>query len=83
MKERRRKKGGGGTKKKSAGCIGACLCTRVYIYIYMLIALYSAIIRSRENSLRLRVILHESLTFYRAFLNIHSNGVLTALTLID
>ena len=41
--------------------------------------LYSAILRSRADSLRSRVILHEWLAFYSAFLNIHRSGVLTAL----
>ena len=41
--------------------------------------LYSAILRSRADSLHLHVILHEWLAFYSAFLNIHWSGVLTAL----
>ena len=41
--------------------------------------LYSAILRSRADSLRSHVILHEWLAFYSAFLNIHRSGVLTAL----
>ena len=41
--------------------------------------LYSAIIRSRADSLRSHVILHEWLAFYSAFINIHRSGVLTAL----
>ena len=41
--------------------------------------LYSAILCSRANSLRLHVILHEWIAFYSAFLNIHRSGVLTAL----
>ena len=44
--------------------------------------LYSAILRSRADSLRSRVILHQWLAFYSAFLNIHWSGVLTALTLL-
>jgi len=40
----------------------------------------SAVLRSRADSLRSHVILHEWLTFYSAFLNIHRSGVLTALT---
>ena len=40
---------------------------------------YSAILRSRADSLRSHVILHEWLAFYSAFLNIHRSGVLTAL----
>ena len=40
----------------------------------------SDILRSRAHSLGLRVILHEWLAFYSAFLNIHRSGVLTALT---
>ena len=39
----------------------------------------SAILRSRADSLRSHVILHERLAFYSAFLNIHRSGVLTAL----
>ena len=42
--------------------------------------LYCAILRSRADSLLSRVILHEWITFYSAFLNIHRSGVLTALT---
>ena len=41
--------------------------------------LYSAILRSRTDSLRSHVILHEWITFYSAFLNIYRSGVLTAL----
>ena len=41
--------------------------------------LYSAILRSQADSLRSHVILHEWITFYSAFLNIHQSGVLTAL----
>ena len=40
---------------------------------------YSAILRSRADSLRSHVILHEWIAFYSAFLNIHWSGVLTAL----
>ena len=42
--------------------------------------LYSAMLRSRADSLRSHVILQEWLVFYSAFLNIHRSGVLTALT---
>ena len=41
--------------------------------------LYSAILRSRTDSLRSHVILHEWIAFYSAFLNIHRSGVLIAL----
>ena len=41
--------------------------------------LYSAILRSRADSLRSHVILHEWIAFFSAFLNIHWNGALTAL----
>ena len=41
--------------------------------------LYSAILRSRADSLRSHVILHEWIAFYSAFFNIHWSGVLTAL----
>ena len=41
--------------------------------------LYSAIPRSRADSLRSHVILREWLAFYSAFFNIHRSGVLTAL----
>jgi len=41
--------------------------------------LYSAVLRSRADSLRSHVILHEWLAFYSSFLNIHRSGVLTAL----
>ena len=42
--------------------------------------LYSAILRSRADILRSRVILHDSVACYSAFLNIHRSSVLTALT---
>ena len=42
---------------------------------------YSAILRSRADSLRSYVSLYEWLAFYGALLNIHRSGVLTALTL--
>ena len=42
--------------------------------------LYSTILRSRADSLRLHVVWHEWLAFYSAFLNIHWSGVLRALT---
>ena len=45
--------------------------------------LYSAILRSRADSLRSHVILHEWLAFYSAFLNIHRSGVLTALASLE
>ena len=41
--------------------------------------LYSAILRSRADSLCSHVILHEWLAFYSVLLNIHWSGVLTAL----
>ena len=41
--------------------------------------LYSAILRSRADSLLSHVILHEWLAFYSTFLNYHQSGVLTAL----
>ena len=44
--------------------------------------LYSAILRSRTDSLRSHVILHEWLAFHSAFLNIHRSDVLTALALL-
>ena len=40
---------------------------------------YSAVLRSRADSLRSRVILHERLAFHSAFLNVHRRGVLTYL----
>ena len=40
---------------------------------------YSAVLRSRADSLRSHVILHEWIAFYSAFMNIHRSGVLTAL----
>ena len=46
------------------------------------VSLSSAILRSRADSLRSHVILHERLAFYSAFLNIHRSdvGLLTALS---
>ena len=44
--------------------------------------LYSAILRSRADALRSRVILREWLAFYSAFLDIHRSGALTALSLL-
>ena len=41
--------------------------------------LYRAILRSRADSLRSHVILHEWIGFYSAFFTIHRSGVLTAL----
>ena len=41
--------------------------------------LYSAILRSRADSLRSHVILHAWLAFHSTFLNIHRSGVLTVL----
>ena len=48
-------------------------------YYYYLSLLYSAILRSRADSLRSHVILHEWIAFYSAFLNIHRSGILKAL----
>ena len=48
-------------------------------YYYYWSLLYSAILSSRADSLRSHVILHEWITFYSAFLNIHRSGVLTEL----
>ena len=45
--------------------------------------LYSAILRSRANSLRSHVILYESLAFYSTFLNIHRSGVRTTLAWLE
>ena len=50
-----------------------------YYYYYYWSLLYSAILRSRADSLRSHVILHEWIAFYSTFLNIHRSGVLTAL----
>ena len=50
-----------------------------YYYYYYLSLLCSAILRSRADSLRSHVILHEWIAFYSAFLNIHQSGILTAL----
>ena len=52
----------------------------VYRWIWLIDdCLYSAILHSRADSLHSHVILHEWLSFYGAFLNIHQSGVLTAL----
>ena len=48
-------------------------------YYYYWPLLYSAILRSRADSLRSHVILHERIPYYSAFLNIRRSGVLTAL----
>ena len=53
-------------------------CTQLWWWWWWFL-LHSAILHSRADSLRLHVILHEWLTFYSAFLNIHWSGVLTAL----
>ena len=45
----------------------------------MIAFLYSAILRSRADSLRSHVTLHAWIAFYSAFLNIHQSGVLIAL----
>ena len=47
-----------------------------YYYYYYWSLLYSAILRSRADSLRSHVILHEWIAFYSAFLNIHWSGVI-------
>ena len=52
---------------------------RINIWLMTDDCLYSAIFRSRADSLRSQVILHEWLAFYSAFLNIYRSGVLTAL----
>ena len=54
-------------------------CNNVYIYYYYWSLLYSAVLRCWEDWLRSHVILHEWTAFYSAFLNIHRNGVFTAL----
>ena len=57
-------------------CYFACLLNWWW---WWWLLLYSAILCSRADSLRLHVILHEWLAFYSAFLNIHQSGVLTVL----
>ena len=47
-----------------------------YYYYYYWSLLYSTILRSRADSLRSHVILHEWIAFYSSFLNIHRSGVL-------
>ena len=52
----------------------------IRLALLLLIAyIYSAILRSRADSLRSHVILHEWIAFYSAFFNVHRSGVLTAL----
>ena len=58
-----------------------CVCTVLRKMLFWLL-LYSTILRSRVDSLPSHVILHEWITFYSAFLNIHQSGVLTALALL-
>ena len=55
------------------------LMNQSWEHYYYWSLLYSAILRSRADSLRSHVILHEWIAFYSAFLNIHRSGVLTAL----
>ena len=55
----------------STAYIGCCCCCWSL--------LYSAIFRSRSDSLHSHVTLHEWLAFYSAFWNIHRSGVLTVL----
>ena len=43
----------------------------VCLSVLLIAFLYSAILRSRADSLRSHVILHECIAFYSAFLNIH------------
>ena len=62
-------------------------CTRPAVCIYHRFTcwslLYSAVLRSWANSLRLHVILHEWTAFYStSVLNIHRSGVLTVLVLL-
>ena len=57
-----------------------CCCVLApWTWWWWWLLLYSAILHSRADSLRLHVILHEWLAFYSAFLNIHWSGVLTVL----
>ena len=55
-----------------AFCVCCCCCCCWSL-------LYSAILRSRADSLRSHVILHEWIAFYSAFWNIRRSGVLTTL----
>ena len=62
-------------------------CTRPTVYIYHRFTcwslLYSAVLHSWANSLRLHVILHEWTAFYTtSVLNIHRSGVHTVLVLL-
>ena len=63
--------------------VGDLYCSQPGIIIIIIIIywslLYSTVLRSRADSLRLHVILCEWIAFYSAFLNIHRSGVLTAL----
>ena len=53
--------------------------TVIWWWWWWWLLLYSAILRSRADSLRSHVILHEWLAFYSAVLHIHRSDVLTAL----
>ena len=53
--------------------------TTLYNYCCGCSLLYSAILRSRADSLRSHAILHERIAFCSAFLTIHRSDVLTAL----
>ena len=53
--------------------------TTLYNYCCCCSLLYSAILRSRADSLRSHAILHKRIAFCSAFLTIHRSGVLTAL----
>ena len=54
--------------------VSNCLTIRWWWLLF-----YSAVLRSRADSLRSHVILHEWLAFYSMFLNMHRSGVLKAL----
>ena len=55
--------------------------TSISLVRWWWLLLYSTILCSRADSLRLHVILH-SAAFYSVFLNIHQSGVLTVLALL-
>jgi len=64
---------------KTAAISACSVYTIQHYYYYYWSLLYSAVLRSRADSLRSHVILHEWIDFKSAFLNIHRSGVLTAL----
>ena len=57
-----------------------CMCKCMHTLFVCWLLLYSTLVLSWADSLRLHVILHERIAFYSAFLIIHRSGAFAALT---